>query len=168
MQKFIRTVVVPNFDRWEEAKRPDRELFTAAGEQGLLLFGTPERFGGAGIDDFRFNAVVNEEFSRAGFASAGLSLALQNDVVAPYLTELTTEAQKQRWLPGLTDGTLIGAIAMTEPGAGSDLSGMRTRAVRDGDHYVINGAKTFISNGQNCDLVIVAARTSEHKHQGVS
>jgi len=166
--KFLESVVAPNFERWEAAKRPDRELFSAAGEHGMLLFGTPERFGGAGVDDFRFNAILNEEFGRAGFASAGLSLALQNDVVGPYLTDLTSDEQKQRWLPGLTDGSLVGAIAMTEPGAGSDLSGIRTRAVRDGDHYVLNGAKTFISNGQNCDLVVVAARTSDDKHKGMS
>ncbi|CAM3427298.1 Acyl-CoA dehydrogenase [Mycobacterium intermedium] len=93
---------------------------------------------------------------------------LQNDVVAPYLTDLTTEEQKERWLPGVTSGELIVAIAMTEPGAGSDLSGISTRAVRDGDHYVIDGAKTFISNGQNCDLVVVAARTGEDRHRGLS
>jgi long-chain-acyl-CoA dehydrogenase len=166
--KFLQTVVEPNFERWEQEKRPGRELFSAAGQAGMLLFATPEHLGGAGVDDFRFNAVLDEEFARAGYASAGLSLALQNDVVGPYLTDLTTEEQKQRWLPGLTDGTLVGAIAMTEPGAGSDLSGMRTRAVRDGDHYIINGSKTFISNGQNCDLVIVAARTSDDKHKGMS
>jgi len=168
VRKFLQTVVAPNFERWEQAKRPDRELFTAAGDAGMLLFGTPERFGGAGVEDFRFNAILDEEFARAGYASAGLSLALQNDVVGPYMSDLTSEEQKQRWLPGMTTGSLIGAIAMTEPGAGSDLSGMRTRAVRDGDHYVINGAKTFISNGQNCDLVVVAARTSDEKHEGMS
>ncbi|MEH3131819.1 MAG: acyl-CoA dehydrogenase family protein [Mycolicibacterium neoaurum] len=165
---FIDTAVAPNFERWEDEKKVDRSLFTTAGAQGLLMFATPERFGGAGVPDFRFNAILDEEFGRSGYASVGLGLALQNDVLGPYFTELTDEAQKQRWLPGLTDGSLIGAIAMTEPGAGSDLSGIRTRAVRDGDHYVINGAKTFISNGQNCDLVIVAARTSDDRHKGLS
>lgn len=168
VDKFLQTVVAPNFEHWEQQKRPDRELFTAAGQAGMLLFGTPEHLGGAGVEDFRFNAVLDEEFGRAGYASAGLSLALQNDVVGPYISDLTDDEQKQRWLPGMTDGSLIGAIAMTEPGAGSDLSGMRTRAVRDGDHYVLNGAKTFISNGQNCDLVVVAARTSDDKHKGMS
>ncbi|QTI70855.1 acyl-CoA dehydrogenase family protein [Gordonia polyisoprenivorans] len=165
---FIGRVVEPDFDRWEADKRVDRRFFEEAGAAGLLLFPTPERFGGAGIDDFRFNAVVDEEFARSGFGSAGLGLALQNDVVGPYLLDLTTDEQKQRWLPGLTDGSLIGAIAMTEPGTGSDLSGIRTRAVRDGDHYVINGSKTFISNGQNCDLVVVAARTSDDTHKGLT
>ncbi|WP_213574060.1 acyl-CoA dehydrogenase family protein [Rhodococcus sp. USK13] len=165
---FIKTVVEPNFDRWEAAKVVDREMFSAAGETGMLLFPTPESYGGAGIDDFRFNAIVNEEFARAGLASAGLGIALQNDVVGPYLLDLTNDEQKSRWLPGLTAGTLIGAIAMTEPGTGSDLAGIRTRAVRDGDHYVLNGAKTFISNGQNCDLVVVAARTSDDTHKGLT
>ncbi|MGQ4618652.1 acyl-CoA dehydrogenase family protein [Nocardia sp. R7R-8] len=165
---FITSVVEPDFERWEQAKAVDREMFSAAGEAGMLLFSTPEAYGGAGIDDFRFNAIVNEEFGRSGLASAGLGIALQNDVIGPYLLDLTNDEQKARWLPGLTDGTLIGAIAMTEPGTGSDLSGIRTRAVRDGDHYVVNGAKTFISNGQNCDLVIVAARTGDDPHKGLT
>jgi long-chain-acyl-CoA dehydrogenase len=165
---FIATVVVPNFERWEHNKCVDRALFSSAGDHGMLLFGTPEEYGGAGVDDFRFNAILDEEFGHAGYASAGLGLALQNDVVGPYFTDLTSAEQKQRWLPGLTSGALIGAIAMTEPGAGSDLSGIRTRAVRDGDHYILNGAKTFISNGQNCDLVVVAARTGDDKHKGLS
>lgn len=165
---FLTRVVAPNFERWEGTKIVDRDLFTQAGGAGMLLFPTPEQFGGAGVDDFRFNAIVNEEFARSGFASAGLGLALQNDVVGPYLLDLTNDDQKSRWLPGLTDGSLIGAIAMTEPGTGSDLSGIRTRAVRDGDSYVITGAKTFISNGQNCDLVIVATRTSDDPHKGLT
>lgn len=165
---FIRTVVEPNFERWEDAKRVDREMFAAAGAAGMLLFATPETYGGAGIDDFRFNAIVDEEFARSGLASAGLGLALQNDVVGPYLLDLTDDDQKDRWLPGLTDGSLIGAIGMTEPGTGSDLAAIRTRAVRDGDHYVLNGAKTFISNGQNCDLVVVAARTGDDPHKGLT
>ncbi|WP_246284482.1 acyl-CoA dehydrogenase family protein [Gordonia asplenii] len=165
---FIERNVVPHFERWEATKVVDREFFAQAGEAGLLLFATPEEFGGAGIDDFRFNAIVNDEFSRAGLGSAGLGLALQNDVVGPYLLGLTNDEQKARWLPGLTSGELIGAIAMTEPGTGSDLSGIATGAVRDGDEYVINGAKTFISNGQNCDLVIVAARTSDDRHKGLT
>ena len=168
VRAFIERVVAPNFDRWEAAKIVDRDMFSQAGDAGLLLFPTPEEYGGSGIDDFRFNAIVNEEFARSGMASAGLGIALQNDVVGPYLLGLTTAEQKQRWLPGLTAGTLIGAVAMTEPGTGSDLSGIRTRAVRDGEHYVINGAKTFISNGQNCDLVVVATRTSDDPHKGLT
>lgn len=142
-------------------------MFAAAGAHGMLLFETPERFGGAGVDDFRFNTILNEEFARSGYASAGLGLVLQNDVVAPYLTDLTTEGRRAL-ASRVTSGELVVAIAMTEPGAGSDLSGISTRAVRDGDHYVIDGSKTFISNGQNCDLVVVAARTGEDRHRGLS
>lgn len=166
--QFIQRVVAPNFENWEADHMVERSLFTDAGAHGLLLFATPEEFGGAGVDDFRFNAIVNEEFGRSGFAGVGLGIALQNDVIGPYLTDLTDDEQKRRWLPGLTSGELIAAIAMTEPGTGSDLSGIATRATRDGDHYVLNGAKTFISNGQNCDLVIVAARTSDDRHKGLS
>ncbi|MBJ7463268.1 MAG: acyl-CoA dehydrogenase family protein [Mycolicibacterium sp.] len=166
--QFIQRVVAPNFENWEADHKVERSLFTDAGAHGLLLFATPEEFGGAGVDDFRFNAIVNEEFGRSGFAGVGLGIALQNDVIGPYLTDLTNDEQKRRWLPGLTSGELIAAIAMTEPGTGSDLSGIATRATRDGDHYVLNGAKTFISNGQNCDLVIVAARTSDDRHKGLS
>jgi len=168
VSKFIDRVVAPRFDQWEADHKVERTMFTAAGKNGMLLFAAPEAFGGAGIDDFRFNAIVNEEFGRSGFAGAGLGIALQNDVVGPYMMDLTNNEQKSRWLPGLVSGELIGAIAMTEPGTGSDLSGIRTQAVRDGDHYVLNGAKTFISNGQNCDLVIVAARTGDDRHGGLS
>ncbi|WP_375504236.1 acyl-CoA dehydrogenase family protein [uncultured Jatrophihabitans sp.] len=168
VKAFIDKEVTPNDARWERDHIVDRELFTRAGDSGLLMFGTPEQYGGAGIDDWRFSAIVDEEFGRAGYASAGLSLALQNDVVGPYFLDLTTDKQKQRWLPGLTSGELVSAIAMTEPGTGSDLSGISTRAVREGDDYLITGAKTFISNGQNADLVVVATRTSEDKHRGLT
>ncbi|MGQ4618573.1 acyl-CoA dehydrogenase family protein [Nocardia sp. R7R-8] len=168
VQGFIKTVVAPNDAKWETAGIVDRALFTGAGRLGLLMHATPEQYGGAGIDDWRFSAVVDEEFARAGFASAGLSLALQNDVVGPYLLDLTNDDQKQRWLPGLVSGELIGAIAMTEPGAGSDLSGIASSAVREGDTYIVNGAKTFISNGQNADLVVVAVRTAPDRHRGLT
>ncbi|MEU0479492.1 acyl-CoA dehydrogenase family protein [Streptosporangium sp. NPDC006013] len=168
VQSFIKTEVALYDEEWEQRGIVDRSLFLKAGEAGLLLFATPEAHGGPGIDDWRFNAIVDEEFGRSGYASAGLGLALQNDVVGPYILELTNDEQKARWLPGMTSGELIGAIAMTEPGTGSDLSGIATRAVRDGDHYVLNGSKTFISNGQNADLVVVAARTSEEKHRGLT
>ncbi|GAA1000005.1 acyl-CoA dehydrogenase family protein [Acrocarpospora macrocephala] len=168
VRSFIKTEVAPYDEEWEQRGIVDRSLFRKAGEAGLLLFATPEAYGGAGIDDWRFNAVVNEEFGRSGYASAGLGLALQNDVVGPYILDLTSDEQKARWLPGMTSGELIGAIAMTEPGTGSDLSAIATRAVRDGDHYVLNGSKTFTSNGQNADLVVVAARTSEERHRGLS
>ncbi|MEU2913945.1 acyl-CoA dehydrogenase family protein [Streptomyces massasporeus] len=168
VQSFIKAEVAPYDEEWEQRGIVDRSLFRKAGEAGLLLFATPQEHGGAGIDDWRFNAVLDEEFGRAGHASAGLGLALQNDVVGPYLLELTDEEQQSRWLPGMTSGELIGAIAMTEPGTGSDLSGIATRAVRDKDTYVLNGSKTFISNGQNADLVVVAARTSEDRHRGLT
>ncbi|CAO5154082.1 long-chain-acyl-CoA dehydrogenase [Frankia sp. AiPs1] len=165
---FIKTEVAPHDARWEQAGLIDRSLYLRAGEAGLLMQSTPERYGGAGIDDWRFSAIVSEELGRAGYAAATLSLALQNDIVGPYILELTNDEQKQRWLPGFTSGELIGAIAMTEPGAGSDLSGIAASAVRDGDHYVLNGAKTFISTGQNADLVVVAARTGPDRHRGLT
>jgi len=115
---FIATTVAPNFEDWEAAKIVDREMFSAAGAAGLLLFPTPESYGGAGVDDFRFNAVLDEEFARSGLGGAGLGLALQNDVIGPYMLDLTDDEQKSRWLPGMTAGTIIGAIAMTEPGTG--------------------------------------------------
>ncbi|QNG35633.1 acyl-CoA dehydrogenase [Geodermatophilaceae bacterium NBWT11] len=168
VRAFITEEVAPHHERWEAAGIVDRSFFARAGERGLLMSATPEEFGGAGVEDWRFAAVVDEEFARAGYASAGLGLALQNDVVGPYLLDLTDDAQKRRWLPGLTSGELIGAIAMTEPGTGSDLAGISTRAVRDGEDYVVDGSKTFISNGQNADLVVVATRTSEDRHRGLT
>ncbi|MFC0529070.1 acyl-CoA dehydrogenase family protein [Phytohabitans kaempferiae] len=168
VRSFIQAEVAPHDEEWERRGIVDRDLFLRAGDAGLLMHATPEAFGGAGIDDWRFSALVNEEFGRSGYASAGLSIALQNDVVGPYLLELTDGEQKRRWLPGLTAGSLVGAIAMTEPDAGSDLSGIATKAVRDGDHYVLNGSKTFISNGQNADVVVVAARTSPDRHRGLT
>lgn len=168
VQAFIKAEVEPNDAKWEESGIVDRSLFSRAGAVGLLLQATPEEYDGAGIDDWRFSAIVNEEFGRSGFASAGLSLALQNDVVGPYMLDLTSDEQKRRWLPGMASGDLIGAIAMTEPGAGSDLAGISTSAVLDGDAYLLNGSKTFISNGQNADLVVVAARTSADRHGGLT
>ncbi|GAB3518271.1 acyl-CoA dehydrogenase family protein [Phytohabitans suffuscus] len=168
VRSFIQAEVAPHDEEWERRGIVDRSLFLRAGDAGLLLHATPEAYGGAGVDDWRFSAVVGEEFGRSGYASAGLSIALQNDVVGPYLLDLTDDGQKRRWLPGLTDGSLVGAIAMTEPDAGSDLSGIATKAVRDGGHYVLDGSKTFISNGQNADVVVVVARTSADRHRGLT
>jgi alkylation response protein AidB-like acyl-CoA dehydrogenase len=168
VRTFIERSVLPHDREWEAQHRPDRSLFTAAGAQGLLLFAAPEEHGGAGIDDFRFNAVVSEEFGRHGLSAPGLALSLQNDVLGPYFLELTNDEQKARWLPGLVSGELVTAIGMTEPGTGSDVAGIRTRAVRDGDEYVVDGAKTFISNGLNADLVVTAVRTGDHPHKGLS
>lgn len=154
---FLAREVVPHHGKWEKDGIVPREVWTAAGKVGLLGLGVPEEYGGSGVKDYRFNAVVSEEICRAH--ASGLGFTLQNDVMAPYLVELTTEEQKRRWLPGFSSGELITAIAMTEPGAGSDLQGIRTTAVRDGDDYVLNGQKTFITNGINADLVVVVART---------
>jgi alkylation response protein AidB-like acyl-CoA dehydrogenase len=157
VREFMAREVVPHHDRWEKDGIVPREAWKKAGELGMFGFSVPEEYGGAGITDFRFNTVILEEIIRNG--ATGLGFSLHNDVVAPYLVELTDEEQKQRWLPGFASGELITAIAMTEPGAGSDLQGVRTTAVRQGDHYVLNGQKTFITNGINADLVVVVAKT---------
>ncbi|MDA2813774.1 acyl-CoA dehydrogenase family protein [Nocardiopsis sp. RSe5-2] len=154
---FLAREVVPHHGQWERDGIVPREVWTAAGKVGLLGLGVPEEYGGSGVKDYRFNAVVSEEICRVG--ASGLGFTLQNDVMAPYMVELSTEEQKRRWLPGFSSGELITAIAMTEPGAGSDLQGIRTTAVRDGGDYVLNGQKTFITNGINADLVVVVART---------
>src|SRR5271154_1290999 len=156
---FVQQTVVPAHEQSEKAGCLDRSLFTEAGKLGLLAFSVPEEFGGPGVDDFRYNAIVVEELQRVGAAAEAVAISLQNDIVLPYLTDLTTPEQQQRWLPGVVTGETIIGIAMTEPGASSDLAGIRTTAVRDGDHYVVNGAKTFISNGQTGDLFVVAVRT---------
>ncbi|MFB8764407.1 acyl-CoA dehydrogenase family protein [Nocardiopsis alba] len=165
--EFLKREVVPFHDRWEKDGIVPRSVWVRAGEVGLLGHGVPEEYGGTGLDDFRYNQIVNEEICRAH--ASGLGITLQNDVMAPYMVGLTTEEQKRRWLPGFASGELITAIAMTEPGTGSDLQGITTSAVRDGDDFVLNGGKTFITNGINADLVIVVARTDpEAGAQGFS
>ncbi len=166
--KFVADQITPNHENWEEQGLWDRSLFTEAGKNGLLGFPVPEEFGGPGVDDFRYNAIVIEETARTGAAAEAIAFSLQNDVVLPYLVEMTDDEQKARWLPGVVAGETVLAIAMTEPGAGSDLTGIRTTAVRDGDHYLVNGSKTFISNGRNGDLFVVAARTGPEKHKGLT
>ncbi|GAA2831046.1 acyl-CoA dehydrogenase family protein [Kitasatospora sp. CM 4170] len=158
VRAFLAKEVLPHYDRWERAGIVDRSAWLAAGRQGLLGIAVPEEHGGGGSADFRYAAVLAEEFARAG--ASGLALGLHNDIIGPYLTSLATEEQKRRWLPGFCSGELVTAIAMTEPGTGSDLQGIRTHAVDRGDHYLLNGAKTFISNGILSDLVIVVARTT--------
>jgi alkylation response protein AidB-like acyl-CoA dehydrogenase len=166
---FVADRVVPFHDEWDDAGLVPRTLFTEAGALGLLAFEAPEAHGGADIHDFRFNQVIAEEFMYAGVASAGLSLSLHNDIVLPYFTEQADEVQQKRWLPGICTGETVTAVAMTEPGIGSDLASMGTTAVRDGDHYVVNGAKTFISNGINADLVVTAVKTDPtQRHAGMS
>ncbi len=157
VRAFLEREGVPHREAWEEAGVVDRSFWKAAAELGFVGFEVPEAYGGLGLDDFRFNAVVVEESAALGLPTD--NFMLQNDVLTPYLTELTTAEQRERWLPRFAAGDLIAAIAMTEPGAGSDLRGMTTHARADGDGFVLNGSKTFISCGIQADLVIVAART---------
>ncbi|GAA4530407.1 acyl-CoA dehydrogenase family protein [Nonomuraea ferruginea] len=157
VREFMTREVAPHHDQWEKDGIVPRDVWKMAGEVGMFGFSVPEEYGGAGIKDFRYNAVIVEEL--IGKGASGLGFSLHNDVMAPYLVDLTDDGQKQRWLPGFVSGELITAIAMTEPGAGSDLQGIRTTAVREGDHYVVNGQKTFITNGINADLVVVVAKT---------
>ncbi len=164
---FMEKEVAPHMEQWEKDGQVSRELWLRAGEQGLLCFDVPEEFGGMGVDDFRYNAIVSEELTRIG--ASGPGFPVHTDIIVPYITSLGTDEQKQRWLPGLVSGELISAIAMTEPGAGSDLQGVKTSAVDKGDHYVLNGSKTFISNGIMSDVVIVVCRTDpDAGHMGIS
>jgi long-chain-acyl-CoA dehydrogenase len=159
VQAYVKREVTPNQRRWEQEHIVDRQAWLAAGKQAIIGHLIPERFGGLGTQDFRFRCVVMEEFARVGATSLSSGFGLQDDIAIPYLVDLGTEEQQARWLPPMAAGECIGAIAMTEPAAGSDLQGIRTTAVRDGDGWVLNGAKTFITNGINSDLVIVVART---------
>jgi alkylation response protein AidB-like acyl-CoA dehydrogenase len=155
---FLAREAVPHHAAWEKAGLVDREVWRRAGSTGLLGLDVDPEYGGAGQRDFRFNAVLVEEIVRSG--CSGLGFGLHNDIIAPYLTDLTSEDQRKRWLPGFCTGEMVTAIAMSEPGAGSDLAGVRTTAVRDGDEYVLNGQKTFITNGELADLVLVVAKTA--------
>ncbi len=159
VQAFVKREVTPNEQRWEEERSVDRQAWLAAGKQSLIGMLVPEEYGGAGTGDFRYRCVMMEEFAKVGATSISSGFGLQDDIAIPYIVDLGTDEQKARWLPPMATGECIGAIAMTEPGAGSDLQGIRTTAVRTGDHWILNGAKTFITNGINADLVIVVART---------
>lgn len=164
---FFTKECAPHTQKWEAQGHVDRDIWLRAGRAGLVLWSAPAQYGGTGIRDFRFNAVITEEFFRAGVA--GLGLAVQNDIVAPYLLDLATPEQQKRWLPRSVTGEIIWALAMSEPAVGSDLKAMTTTAVRDGDKYVINGSKTFITNGLLCDAVIVAAKTQpDLGYKGIS
>jgi alkylation response protein AidB-like acyl-CoA dehydrogenase len=166
---FIAKELAPDYLEWERAGIAPREVFASAGKYGFIGMAVPEQFGGGGTQDFRFNQVIAEELAAAGIGGAGLGITLHNDITTPYFVEYCTPEQASRWLPGVAAGELITAIAMTEPGTGSDLAGIATTAVRDGDEYVLNGSKTFITNGINADLVIVAAKTDvTQRHSGVS
>ncbi|WP_406864040.1 acyl-CoA dehydrogenase family protein [Streptomyces sp. HUAS MG47] len=158
VRTFLTKEVLPHYEQWEKDGIVSREVWRAAGRQGLLGLAVDEQYGGGGNPDFRYSAVLAEEFTRAGVP--GLAVGLHNDIIGPYLTSLATDEQKARWLPGFCSGETITAIAMTEPGAGSDLQGIRTGAEDRGDHWLLNGSKTFISNGILADLVIVVAKTT--------
>ncbi|MFJ8058086.1 acyl-CoA dehydrogenase family protein [Streptomyces sp. NPDC096142] len=158
VRDFLAREVVPSYEDWRRAGLVPRDLFTALGELGIIGTSIPEEYGGGGQDDYRYNVVLQEECARAGVTLGGLRTHL--DIVVPYFTGLADDGQRARWLPGLASGKLYTAIAMSEPGTGSDLAGITTRAVRDGDHFVLNGAKTFITGGHHADLVIVVARTA--------
>ncbi|MGO1461991.1 MAG: acyl-CoA dehydrogenase family protein [Marinobacter sp.] len=156
VRKFLEQEAAPYHQQWEKDGQVSRELWEKAGELGFLCPCTPEEFGGVGAD-FRYSAVVMEEISRAGLS--GIGWTLHSDIVAPYILNYGTQAQKEYYLPKLVSGEMISAIAMSEPGAGSDLQGVKSTALKDGDHYILNGSKTFITNGQLADLVIVVVKT---------
>ncbi len=158
-RSFIEAEVLTRKDEFERAGIMDREIYAAAGKHGFVGMAVPERYGGGGTGDFRFNAVIDEVLAERAVGGAGLGLSLHNDITTPYFVEYCTDEQAGRWLPGISSGDLITAIAMTEPGTGSDLASIATTAVRDGDEYIVNGAKTFITNGINSDLVITVCRT---------
>ncbi|TDU26876.1 alkylation response protein AidB-like acyl-CoA dehydrogenase [Panacagrimonas perspica] len=157
---FVKAEITPHFQRWEEAGIVDRSFWDAGGSAGLLCPQLPEEYGGAG-GSFKHNCIVVEEIAYAGYAGPMTDFSVHSDVCCGYIQHAGTEEQRRKWLPRMASGETVCAIAMTEPGTGSDLQGIKTRAVRDGDVYRISGSKTFISNGQHCDLVIVVARTSD-------
>ena len=168
-RQFLEREVVPHREAWDAAGIVDRQVFATAGTSGFLGIDVPEEFGGGGVKDFRYQAVIAEEIQQAGANGVGLGLTLHNDICIPYFLHQTDDEQRRRWLPAICAGTAITAVAMTEPGIGSDLASMTTTAIRDGDHYVVNGSKTFITNGINADLVITAVKTDPtQKHAGMS
>lgn len=164
---FIQKEITPYHDQWEKDGLVSREVWKKAGANGFLCMDLPEEYGGFGIKDFRYNAIITEEMVNAG--ANGPGFVLQNDVMAPYFATYFSEEQKKKWLPGIISGDIITAIAMTEPGTGSDLGGVKTTAIKNGEHYIVNGSKTFITNGILSDLVIVVAKTDPSQtHSGVS
>lgn len=166
VRSFMKNEVQPHADRWHDKGIVDREAFEKAGAQGLLLMWADEKYGGAGVADFRYEQILIEENARYG--DAGFFITLHSRLVAPYIGELGTEEQKARWLPKSITGEHILAVAITEPGAGSDVAGIRTRAEDKGDHFLLNGSKTYISNGINADLVVVVAKTDPNSRHGLS
>src|SRR5580658_5862888 len=168
-RRFVARHIVPHREAWDRSGLMDRAVFTEAGAAGFLGFAIPTEYGGGGVRDFRYNLIINEEIQAAVVAGPGLGLTLHTDICLPYLLDLTDDEQKARWLPGVCSGELVTAIAMTEPGAGSDLAGVTTTALRDGDTYVVNGSKSLITNGINADLVVAAVKTDpSERHRGIS
>ena len=163
--RFMQAEVGPHAERWREQGMVDRDIYLKAGAQGLLCTWADQKYGGAGIDDFRFEQIIIEENMRHG--DIGFYINLHSDLVAPYIAKLGSEAQQDRWMPGIVNGEKILAVAMTEPSTGSDLAGMKTRAEDKGDHWLLNGAKTYISNGILGDLIVVAARTDPNSRHGL-
>ena len=159
VKRFVDEEIVPHYEQWEKDEIFPRQLWNKLGEHGLLAVDTPEQYGGIGAD-FLFSMVIQEVFAHANCGAVGGPMAVHSDIVVHYLLNHGTERQKQQYLPKMVAGACVGALAMTEPGAGSDLQGVKTTAKRDGDDYIINGSKTFITNGQHCDMVIVVARTN--------
>jgi alkylation response protein AidB-like acyl-CoA dehydrogenase len=169
VRAFVEREMVPHCAEWEAAGLIDRDVFRQAGKAGFLGIDAPEEYGGGGTRDFRYNVIISEEMQRAWLGGAGLGVTLHNDICLPYYLHQADPSQQARWLPGICSGELITAIAMTEPATGSDLASIATTAIRDGDRYVVNGSKTFITNGINADLVIVAVKTDPSgRHDGVS
>jgi long-chain-acyl-CoA dehydrogenase len=159
VRAYVAREVAPNLERWDEQRLVDRSAWLAAGRQGVLGIRVPEEYGGGGQRDYRYRCVVGEELARVGAAALASGLGINEDIVASYLTVLGTPEQRAAWLPGMASGEVVASIAMSEPGVGSNLRGIATTARRDGDGWVINGAKTFITNGYTSDFVLVVART---------
>ena len=167
VRAFVEKEIQPYHAQWEKDGQVPKELWLKAGEQGMLCMDQPEEYGGMGIKDFRYNVIIAEELIRVG--ASGPGFGLQNDVMSPYFEHYFTAEQKNKWLPKIISGEIVTAIAMTEPSTGSDLGGVKTTAIKNGDHYLLNGAKTFITNGILSDLVVVVAKTNpEEKHAGIS
>ncbi len=160
LEEYVTAHIVPNNPAWEKAKMMPREAWTGAGAMGFLAINVPEEYGGMGINDFRYNAILAEVYGQAGMVGPAIGFQVHSDIVLPYFLHYGSEEIKRRWLPGFASGEVIGAICMSEPGAGSDLKGLRTVAIDNGDHYRITGSKTFISNGYTCDVAVVAAKTN--------
>lgn len=162
LRKFLEKEIEPHYEQWEKDEIFPRDVWNKLGENGFLCVDVPEEYGGYGAS-FELSSIIVEELGRAGYGALCSSVSVHSDIVAPYILHLGTEEQKQQWLPKMVTGEVVGAIGMTEPGAGSDLQGMRTSATKDGNDYIINGQKTFITNGQHCDVLVLAAKTDPTK-----